>query len=353
MVENGDPEKVKAIINTILPCLLLFSVILSSCKKTPDANLIMSTPRAYSKSPALRGINLGNALDAPAPGEWGVVIKPEYFEVIRAAGFDSVRLPVRFSAHALQTFPYTLDPEFLSQVDEIINQGLGAGLTVVLDLHHFEEIMVDPAGQRERFLAIWKQLAEHYQDAPANLYFELLNEPNQLLDAVAWITLAKEAIQIIRESNPERKILVGGSDFNSIGALYGLQLPSDENLIATFHFYLPVEFTHQGASWVNGAEQWMGTKWQGTQDEMRAIIEQLDRAAAWSAQQQIPLIMGEFGSITAADAESRQRWTEFLRSESEKRDIGWMYWEFCSEFRVYDCELDTWDEPLLKALVLK
>ena len=173
----------------------------------------MNTPRAFSKTPTLHGINLGNALDAPTPGEWGVVIKPEYFEVIRAAGFDSVRLPVRFSAHALQTFPYTLDPEFLSQVDEIINEGLGAGLTVILDLHHFEEIMVDPASQRERFLAFWKQLAEHYQDAPSNLYFELLNEPNQNLDAATWNNLAKEAIQIIRKSNPERKIVVGRFEF--------------------------------------------------------------------------------------------------------------------------------------------
>ena len=145
---------------------------------------------------------------------------------------------------------------------------------------------------------------------------------------------------------------LGGSNFNSIESLYGLQLPSDENLIATFHFYLPIEFTHQGAAWVNGAEQWMGTKWQGSTDEKQAIIEQLDRAAAWSAQQQIPLIMGEFGSIAAADAASRQRWTELVRSESEKRNIGWMYWEFCSEFRVYDCELDAWDGSIARKPLL-
>lgn len=353
MVENGNPEKVKSILKTTFVILFSFSVFLSSCKKIPDSNLRMNTPRAFSKSPALHGINLGNALDAPSPGEWGVVIKPEYFDVIRAAGFDSVRLPVRFSAHALQTPPYTLDAEFLSQVDEIINKGLSAGLTVILDLHHFDEIMVNPASQSERFLAIWGQLAAHYHDAPSNLYFELLNEPNQNLDPATWNKLAKEAIQIIRTSNPDRKILVGGSSFNSIEALNGLQLPADENLIATFHFYEPIEFTHQGAAWVNGAGQWIGTKWQGTPNEKQAIIEQLDRAASWSEEHQIPLILGEFGSIATADAASRQRWTELVMREAEKRNIGWMYWEFCSEFRVYDCQLDAWDETILNALILK
>ena len=35
-----------------------------------------------------RGINLGNALEAPTEGSWGVTLQASYFEVIKAAGFD-------------------------------------------------------------------------------------------------------------------------------------------------------------------------------------------------------------------------------------------------------------------------
>ncbi len=42
-----------------------------------------------------RGINLGNALDAPSEGAWGVVLKEEYFQIIKDAGFNSIRLPIR------------------------------------------------------------------------------------------------------------------------------------------------------------------------------------------------------------------------------------------------------------------
>ncbi|HPU43798.1 MAG TPA: hypothetical protein PLS98_06260, partial [Dictyoglomaceae bacterium] len=46
-----------------------------------------------------RGVNMGNALEAPKEGEWGVVIKDEYFKLIKEAGFDHVRIPIKWSAH--------------------------------------------------------------------------------------------------------------------------------------------------------------------------------------------------------------------------------------------------------------
>src|SRR5574342_296855 len=46
-----------------------------------------------------RGMNLGNALEAPNEGDWGVTLKSEYFELIKNAGFNSVRLPIRWSTH--------------------------------------------------------------------------------------------------------------------------------------------------------------------------------------------------------------------------------------------------------------
>ena len=48
-----------------------------------------------------RGINLGNALEAPKEGDWEIIIKPEYFKIIKTAGFSSVRIPIRWSTHIL------------------------------------------------------------------------------------------------------------------------------------------------------------------------------------------------------------------------------------------------------------
>src|SRR4051812_1424479 len=64
-----------------------------------------------------RGINLGNALEAPKEGEWGLTLEEGYFEAIKKAGFDSVRIPIRWSAHAKAESPYTIDPRFFERID--------------------------------------------------------------------------------------------------------------------------------------------------------------------------------------------------------------------------------------------
>jgi len=110
---------------------------------------------AFGESTQIRGVNIGNALDAPNPGEWGVIIHPEYFEIIMEAGFNTVRLPVRFSAHTSNETPFTIAPDFLNEVDQAISTGLNHGLTIILDVHHYDEMMIDPVGQEQRFLAIW------------------------------------------------------------------------------------------------------------------------------------------------------------------------------------------------------
>ena len=47
-------------------------------------------------SPVQRCMNLGNALDSPErEGEWGYTIRREDLERLKAAGFDTIRVPVR------------------------------------------------------------------------------------------------------------------------------------------------------------------------------------------------------------------------------------------------------------------
>ena len=45
------------------------------------------------------GINIGNALDAPVEGQWGVTIKEEFFDVIKAAGVTTLSWTVSGTDH--------------------------------------------------------------------------------------------------------------------------------------------------------------------------------------------------------------------------------------------------------------
>lgn len=299
-----------------------------------------------------RGVNLGNALEAPKEGEWGMVLQEEFFRLINEAGFDSVRIPIRWSTHASQTAPYTIDPAFFERVDWAVSQAIQNNLQVVINVHHYEEIFKDPNAQQERFLALWKQIAAHYKDYPASLVFEILNEPNTNLTSRLWNKLLAEALATIRKTNPNRNVIIGPAEWNSFSKLNDLALPEDDrHIIVTFHYYLPFHFTHQGAEWAKGSGAWMGTTWDGTAEQLKALEKDLDQAAQWAEKNKRPLFLGEFGAYSKADMDSRARWTEAVARQAEARGMSWAYWEFGSGFGVYDRALKIWIKPLLNALI--
>ena len=84
---------------------------------------------------------------------------------------------------------------------------------------------------------------------------------------------------------------------------------ADRRLIVTFHYYLPFEFTHQGAEWALGADKWVGRSWPRSPDEEKEITTHFDSVAAWSKQHKRPMYLGEFGVYQRAKMADRARWT--------------------------------------------
>jgi endoglucanase len=322
--------------------------ILASSMPRPDEK----EPDAfYWNSQIGRGINMGNMMEAPREGAWLERLQENYFDLIKEVGFSSVRIPVRWSAHAAEEAPYTIDAKFLKRVDEIVEQALTRDLIVILNIHHYREFMEDPEVHEDRLLGIWKQLSEHYSNQPKALCFEILNEPTNKVTPEIWNRVQNKAIRLIRETNPDRIIFVAPLGWNRIHHLKNLELPShDRNLIASVHFYEPFGFTHQGARWVEHHIP-TGRKWTGTDEEKAEMIADLDEAVRWSKENNIPINIGEFGAYSKADMESRARWTAFLCRAMEKRNMSWNYWEFCSSFGVYDPDDKVWREELLEALI--
>ncbi len=317
--------------------------------------LLLSAPAddIFAANQALgQGMNFGNALDAPIEGAWGVTIQDEWFPLLKKAGFQSIRLPVKWSVHALKTAPYTIEPAFFRRVDHLLDMAEKSGLNVVLNIHHFDELDKSPDDHLAHFLALWKQIATRYAQRPASVYFELNNEPHDKLDDKKWNAILPKGLAVVRESNPSRPVIIGPAFWNGIWALPKLTLPSDNNLIVTVHCYNPHDFTHQGASWADARVRNIRDKyWTGSEAELKAMRKELDQAAEWGKKHNRPIYLGEFGVYEKAPMESRIRWTTAIVKEAEARGFSWAYWEFGSGFGAYDIKNNAWHEGLLKALI--
>jgi len=124
----------------------------------------------------------------------------------------------------------------------------------------------------------------------------------------------------------------------------------DRKLMGTVHGYARMDFTHQGAAG-GDREDKVGVEWLGTEEELGVLKRDFDKAASWAKQHDRPLFLGEFGAYDKAPMESRARYLASVARAAEQRGWSWAYWQFDSDFILYDIPRDSWIEPVRRALI--
>lgn len=146
------------------------------------------------------GWNLGNTLDTwlkngPAGTDWKSwetgwgqsVTKPELMQMMKDAGFGAIRVPVTWGPHMDQSGK--VYDSWMDRVHEIVDYVLDAGMYCIVNLHHDTGENKDAwvvadmdvyNRNRERYISLWEQVAEEFNDYDHRLLFESYNE---ILDA--------------------------------------------------------------------------------------------------------------------------------------------------------------------------
>jgi len=332
-------------------------------------------PLAKTNSPAyqaarrfMHGVNLGNYLEAPPGQNWGVTCSADEFALMRAQGFDHVRVPVGWHHYTGPAPDYTISPEFFARADFVVTNALASHLAVLINIHHFNEFTTNPAAQTDKFLAIWRQVAAHYAKFPAALAFELLNEPRDAATTAVMNPIYASAITEIRRTNPHRTLFIEPGHWGSVNELKNLVLPPDDNLIVSVHCYDPFYFTHQGATWAGPDAKVTGIQFPGPPAQPlvpdpalklnpwvldwiqryntlpadrnpcgpSAFTGKLKLARAWSDYYGRPVHVGEFGCYSNADPQSRARFLAAFRKALEEQKLGWALWDWSAAFRYWD-----------------
>lgn len=278
-------------------------------------------------------VNLANTLEPPNEGDWGPAFRDQDARIIRDAGFATVRVPINFLGHAMAKPPYTLDRNFMGRARHVIDTLRAAGLNVIVDQHNNDDLSAAPEQNRDRSAGVWRQVAAALRDEPANVWFELLNEPHGQLTNANLLATLTPSLAAIRDTNPTRVVVIDGQNWSGIDSLATLPMPNDPYVVPTFHYYDPFEFTHQGATFVHPAPPF-GRTFGGPAD-----AEQLQQALAKvrafkDRTGRVPFV-GEYGAIEKISLPQRTLYYHTVTSAFASMGLASCAWGYRNAFPLW------------------
>lgn len=278
---------------------------------------------------------------------------------IASLGFDHIRLGFD------QVVVQNQNGEFIDKHFKLIENFVGwcekYGLNAVLNLHkaigNYCDVpskthMVDSSILSDRFVALWTEFERRFSDK-TNVAFELMNEVNHV-DSDKWNALIARTIEEIRKQNKDRIIIYSSTDGWCVEGMKNMRLFDDENVVYTFHFYDPFEFTHQRGvlqapqiyynrdmpypcdveryrdyqSFVGGVEN----SYAGYEEiGKKYIYDSLAPAAEFVRLHPDKILWcGEFGNIRHAKLEWRIAWFKDVISFLKEHEIPYSVWNYLS-----------------------
>jgi hypothetical protein len=339
---------------------LLLALLLCAMAPLPALAASSTVPAAVTEALS-KGINIENWFSSKTAGG---ALTPAEMREIKRLGLKHVRLVIN------PELIVNDEAATLERINLAIRQLNDAGLLVIADFHASHRLTQllkkDHVEGTAAACGIWQTLGRSLaRTSPKKVVLELYNEPN--IWDYRWGLDVPVLINCVRQVAPRHTLLVGGTWMNHWAALKKLPAVSDTNIVYTFHYYDPMMFTHQGASWLGSPTtvvknvpfparmtedmsatlaQFVATSNTALAHKMLAYVSSSTGADAiardfasikkWQQQRgNPPVAMTEFGVITKAPAADRAVWINTVRTAAEQQGFGWTMWDYSSAFGLY------------------
>lgn len=308
-----------------------------------------------------RGINLGGWLSQCDYSEDRLnhfITEPD-FEKIASWGMDHVRIPVDYNV--LENDDGSFIESGFTRIENALGFAKKYGLNAIIDLHKTAGFSFDAGEQetgffenekyQERFYSLWEELAKRFGKYSENTAFELLNEVTDQGFIDAWNRISYECIRRIRTYAPDTLILLGSYWNNSAEAVKDLEKPFDNKVIYNFHCYSPLEFTHQGAPWVDSIDQSARLHFEDMEITPEYFEKLFAEAIKKAADNGTELYCGEYGVIDRAEPEDALKWFKTINSVFEQHKIARAAWSYKEmDFGLSDARMDGVRDELIRYL---
>ena len=314
------------------------------------------------------GWNLGNSLDAhnsngglneglSSETSWGNIKTTEcMIDSLVRKGFKTIRVPVSWHNHLID-YNYTIDPEWMKRVKEVVDLCLKKGLWVILNTHHDNASGWVSYGkgyyptrsnqaESERFLRnVWTQICQAFNNGyNQKLIFEALNEPRLMGNQYEWwyqpgAPDCEEGNEVLNSFNRLIHSVIRSSSgnnakrfimFTSQAAAYSyvtggnFALPDDSRynsgnsrILVSVHMYSPFDFAFDANSGVTVCNQ-------NCKSELDGYFRTLHDKFVTRG---IGVIIGEFGSINKWNLSARIEWAKYYVENSRKKGLVPIIWD--------------------------
>jgi endoglucanase len=198
-----------------------------------------------------------------------------------------------------------------------------------------------------RYLEFWRVFSARLNadTNPEWVFIQPANEP--IYDdytggpRTVWYEYQNQLLTIIREGAPRHTIFFAPHAWQQVDAVWSIPVPTDGNIIYDFHFYEPLDFTHQCQDFVGTTDQCSNpypgsyNSWDGQAITLdRAYIETRMRVAFdWAARNgNAALHFSEFGVSAGAPREDAARYLTDGIDVMQSLDIGFSLFEWNQNF---------------------
>lgn len=205
------------------------------------------------------------------------------------------------------------------------------------------------AENAEQVIDWWATVSERYAKASYFVAFDLMIEATDQLnqDSAPLNDLYERVVSTIRETNPNRILIISPRLRSDAACLSELRIPSQNNgyLMAEWHFYAA------GPSRTNRRKLWTT----GTEEERALIQEKIDFALAWQETTGIPTWVGAWmpGNYNDGNDYSIGEQVEFAQYMTQRLTKAKLPFAVNSDSKFYDREKNRWIaemEPLIRCI---
>ena len=308
-----------------------------------------SLPTAAQVASQMRvGWNLGNTMEAPcAETAWGnPVVTQQLINSVRAAGFNTIRIPAAWDCHADQT-TLTINPAWLARVKQVVDYAANNGMYIILNIHwdggwlENHVTFADQTAVNAKQKAYWTQIANYFKNYDEHLIFAGTNEVHNdygtptseyITVQQSYLQTFVNAVRATGGNNASRTLAVQTYNTNIQHGLTYFTMPTDtiaNRLMVEVHYYDPYDYTLNGSgpclAWGAPYTQYSQCAW-AQESYMDGQFAQVK--AKW-VDAGIPVFIGEYlvGIRSGIDLASRQYYYKYFNNSARINGIKTFYWD--------------------------